>query len=369
MSMKIVITCGGTGGHITPALAIADTLRQNVRGADIRFVGGVRGLEGQLVTAAGYSITLLQVRGLRRSLSPSNLGVLWEQRRAIGQAASLLRAFGPDIVIGTGGYACYPTLRAAVSLGIVTAVHESNAVPGLAVRRLAGKVDRVWVNFAAAAAALPRGARVLAVGNPTRGTLCSSLSRGTDARLRVLSFGGSLGADALNAAVLDLMEAERRRGGVCHLHAAGREHLEAVRRSFTARGLDGAAGFTLVPFIEDMALQMAQADLVICRAGAMSISELAMAGCAAVLVPSPHVTGDHQRKNARVLEQEGAAVCVEEEALPRGELTQTVLALLDRAPKRQSLSAAITAFATPDANARILADVRQMVEAAARRGK
>ena len=222
-------------------------------------------------------------------------------------------------------------------------------------------MDRVWVNFAATAAALPRKARVLAVGNPTRGSGTVWRKRGADAPLRVLSFGGSLGADALNAAVLDLMEAERERGGICHLHATGRDHYEKVKAAFSGRGLDRDPAFALAPFVEDMPSRMAEAHLVICRAGAMSISELALCGRAALLVPSPNVTGDHQYKNAKVLADAGAAVLVEESALKSGALTATALALLAETERRQALERAITAFATPDANKRIYADICEIV--------
>ena len=358
--MRIVIGCGGTGGHISPALAIADVVRANDKKAQIEFVGGEKGMEGHLVPAAGYPIKLLHVQGLSRSLSPKNLGVLWEMRRAVAQVREWLRAARPDMVIGTGGYACYPTLRAAVSLGIPTAVHESNATPGLAVRRLARQVDRVWVCFAQTASALPKGTHVLTVGNPVRRISSLPHKRQAEA-VHVLSFGGSLGADALNLAVLSLMEAERELPYVCHLHATGKARYADALTEFERRGLQQCDRFALVPFIEDMPQRMATADLVICRAGAMSISEIAALGKAAVLVPSPNVTGDHQYKNARLLADANAALLVEERNLAEGALSHAALMLLHDAGERERLARAVGAFATPDADRLIYEDIRRLV--------
>lgn len=361
MIMRIVISCGGTGGHIIPAIAIADTVKRNIKSAELLFVGGEQGMERTLVEGAGYPIVTLRVRGLSRSLTPQNLKVLAETVSAVKAAKGILRDFAPDAVIGTGGYACYPTLRAATALGIPTALHESNAVPGLAVRLLAKRVDRIWLNFAAAAEGLPRRAPVLTVGNPLRSDRHPAKTASPKGKLRVLSFGGSLGAAALNAAIPQLMVAEQRQGGIAHLHATGKGHCEGVLQALHTVGLSGDADFCAVPFIDDMPARMAEADLVICRAGAMSISELAALGKAAVLIPSPNVTGNHQHKNAALLASAGAACLLTEQELRAGKLTEVVTALLRDADRRRALSEAISAFAVPDANRRILDDLRLLL--------
>lgn len=360
--MKMIVTCGGTGGHITPALAIADTVRQNLPKAEILFVGTEGGMENTLVARAGYPIRTLAICGLRRSLSLQNLRALYLAVRATAQAKAILRELAPDIVVGTGGYACYPMLRAAAELKIPTAVHESNAVPGLAVRRLAGRVDRVWLNFEAAALHLPRGAAVRVVGNPLP-VRCAkdSWKKPQDGILRVLSFGGSLGASALNKAVLFLMETERIMPEVRHCHATGRREYDAAHAAFASRGLSGCTRLELLPYIEDMPRRMAEADLVICRAGAMSISELAAAGVAAILVPSPNVTGNHQYKNAKVLSDAGAAVLVSEcdlDVTLRGQ----AVALLKSETQRAALAASISRFARPEANRLIYTDICDLVK-------
>lgn len=318
-------------------------------------------MEGELVTAAGYPIERLRVRGLSRSLSPENIRILWEMRRAVGHAKALIRSFSPDIVIGTGGYACYPTLRAAAAMGIPTAVHESNAVPGLAVKRLSGRVDRVWLNFASASALLPH-ANVRVVGNPIRANGSFEHIAAKDGFLRVLSFGGSLGADEINRAALELMLEEQKSGKIRHLHATGKKNFEAVQKTFLEKGLGGDPCFSLTPFIENMSEQLARADVVIARAGAMTVSELALWGKCAVLIPSPNVTGNHQYKNAKVLADAGAAYLLEERFLQNGGLTTVVMALLNDGPRRMALANEIKAFAKPNANRLILEDIFSLIK-------
>ena len=366
--MRVLLTCGGTGGHITPAIAIADMLCENLAGTSCLFVGTEGGMENKLVAAAGYEIRALRVMGLSRKNPLALLHTAHVLRRAKRTATDIIRDFSPDIIIGTGSYACYPALAAGASLGIPTAVHESNAVPGLAVRLLAKRLSRVWLGFAEAEKHLPKGARALAVGNPTprgfgRVGEPYPLPRGT--MRMVLSFGGSLGAAKLNDAVLSLIAAERNMSGVFHLHATGRRDFERMQRLLAERGLANDTHVALVPFIENMSAAMAAADLVICRAGAMSLTELALAGRAAILVPSPNVTGDHQTKNAAVLAASGAALMIEESFLGNGTLEGAVSELLRDGARRKRMEEAVRSFAHADANRRIFTDVLSLV----RRGK
>lgn len=361
--MKVIVSCGGTGGHITPALAIADIIRQNAPRSEILFVGAVGGMEEQLVAAAGYPIRLLAVRGLLRRLTPENLKVLHEAYLAARAAEQLLKEFCPDIVIGTGGYASYPTLLAATRFRIPSAVHESNAVAGLAVKRLATRVDRVWLNFADAGKGISKRAATLTVGNPVRqgGGLVppAPLPRGCQQML--LSFGGSLGAAAINRGALELAGAIAKRPDIYYLHASGKRDYERMREEYRVRGLLEKSNLLLLPFISDMPQQMAAADLVISRAGAITISELASARCASILIPSPNVTGNHQYKNARVLADAGAAVVLPESELTEGVLADKALQLLADDARRATLSRAIGAFSTPQAGERIWRDIQHLI--------
>ncbi len=356
--MRVMITCGGTGGHITPAIAIADTIKQKSPAAHILFVGGLGGMEERLVTAAGYSIRLLRVVGLPRRPTPSALRAVFLTAAAVRAARHLVAEWSPDLVIGTGGYACYPTLFAAAARGIPTAVHESNAVPGLAVKLLAGRVDRIWLNFREAGERLKQKDKLAVVGNPLpRGcaqTRLQPLPGEGDPML--LSFGGSLGADALNCAVLSLMAEHRHEPRVHFLHATGRRCFADFEAAMTERGLAGHPRIRAVPYIDDMPRQMARATLVIARAGAMTISELAAMRKPAILIPSPNVTGNHQYKNAAALAAAGAARLLREEELQAG-LSPLVRELLSSQEARAALAHAIGGFAVPDANDRIWGEI------------
>jgi len=360
--MKVIITCGGTGGHITPALAIADIILENDPHARLLFVGGTRGMEGEIVSQAGYEIRLLAVQGITRKLSFSNLKALRDMRRAVKKAREILTEFTPDIVIGTGGYACYPALRAASEMGIPTAVHESNAAPGLAVRTLAPRLDRVWLNFAEARAALPPEANALVMGNPLpRGystPVPAPLPKGVHTFL--LSFGGSVGANELNRAALSLMEQLAEHPDIFYLHATGKREYERVHAQFCESGLDRCANLSLVPYITEMSRYMAAADLVICRAGAMSVSELAALGRPAILVPSPNVTDDHQHKNAMAPAARGGAVLLPEKELSR--LSDEVFSLLGDEKRRREMGRQMRQLHHPDANAKIWRDIVQILK-------
>lgn len=356
--MRAIITCGGTGGHITPALAIADIIKARDARAELLFVGAKHGMEGEMVSRAGYDVRLLELEGLARRLTFENVRVLWHAVRARREAAEIVKLFDPDIVIGTGGYACYPTLRAAIDAKVPSVVHESNAVPGLTVKLLAPRLTRVWLNFERAREALPRGASTLVVGNPiTRACVTPTAISLPEGRKRMLlSFGGSLGADALNSAVLSLMERVAEHPEIYHLHATGKRAYEKVYQEFCQRGLKAHKNLSLVPFITPMPSYMAAADLVISRAGAMTVSELAALGRAAILVPSPNVTGNHQYKNAAALAAREAAVLLREEEL-EAKLTQTVFSLLENEEKRGRMSRNIRLFYDPQANERIWRDI------------
>ena len=359
--MKVMITCGGTGGHITPAIAIADLLKSNVSGCEILFVGTEGGMENTLVKDAGYPIRTLSVVGLSRKNPMAAFRTVHLLRKAVKGAKVIIDAFAPDIVIGTGSYACYPALSAAISRGIPTAVHESNALPGLAVRMLAPKLSRVWLGFDAAREHLPKKTSCLTVGNPLpRGFCTQRQEKREQAHKRiVLSFGGSLGAPAINGAVLQLMEQTRHMENVYHVHATGKREWEPFSRELAARGLAEDKRLEILPFISDMPKRMREATVVICRAGAMSISEIAMAGRAAVLVPSPNVTGDHQLKNAQALGRQGAAVLIEEHEIAE-RLRETVVDLLESKEKRREIEERVKAFAHPDANRSILEDIMRL---------
>lgn len=342
-----------------PAIAIADIIRARSDRAEILFLGASGGMEEKLVPQAGYAIRTLRVMGLSRRVSAANLKAAYLALRSTAAAVDLLEDLKPDIVIGTGGYASYPALRAAIRCGVPAVVHESNAVAGLAVRHLSARLDRVWLNFDEARETLARTASVKTVGNP----LPRGYERPTPAslpvgkRYMVLSFGGSRGASELNRAVLTLMEWEKERSDIYHVHATGEREYEAFCHEMEKRNLSRRSQYRVVPFLSPMAPYMAAADVVICRAGAMSLSELAALSKAAILVPSPNVTGNHQYRNAKALADKGAALLMEEAAMTETSLRDAVFSLLSDREARHSVEMAIHAFHHPRANEEIYEDI------------
>lgn len=373
MGLRVLMTGGGTGGHVNPALAIANTIKQNIPDSVIEYVGTSRGIENKLVPRAGYKLHHVEIRGLRRSLSLSNLKTAYYVLTSPAKAARLINAFKPDIVIGTGGYVCWPVVKAAADKGIPTVLHESNAIPGVAVKMLASKVDRIYLNFEKAGENLSCKEKLIHVGNPLLSTSAQLSSEEAKKKLGIpeeckyflLSYGGSLGAQKVNEAVISLMKAfSSKHPEVYHLHATGAIENATTVEAFKNAGLDKYPNIKLVEYIYDMPIQMAAADLIICRAGAMTVSELAMCGKCAIFIPSPNVTDNHQYKNAKVLSDAGAAVVFEEKELEGGCLEEQVekLLSLNGEEERKQMSEKIKEFAVPDANKLIYKDILKVIE-------
>jgi len=368
--MRVLMTGGGTGGHINPAIAIANTIKQNVPNSEILFVGRESGLENKLVPAAGYDIKYVEIQGIRRSLSPQNIKTAYLAAISPYKAKKIIREFKPDIVIGTGGYVCWPVLRAAAMMGVPSAVHESNAVPGVATKMLSKYVDRIWLNFKETEKYIKQKGKTVHVGNPLLGEF-SSLTK-EEARRKlgiddkygcfILSFGGSLGAEKVNEAVLELMrDYSSKQDDVYHVHATGAIEYEAATKMFSDYGLNGAENIKLLEYIYDMPCQMAAADIVISRAGAMTVSELSMQKKVSVMIPSPNVTNNHQYKNAKVLADADAAVLIEEKELFDGRLEKEIRSLRTTDGRVEKMRESISAFAVKDANKRILDEVFELI--------
>ncbi len=362
--MRILMTGGGTAGHVNPALAIAATIKEKQPDAEIAFVASAlpRDKANDLVPRAGYPLHTVHIQGMARPIwKPSNLKLPFLMAKSKSEAGRIIDEFRPDLIVGTGGFACWPTCRMGIRKGIPTALHESNALPGQAVLKLKDKADLVMVNFEATLDRLGAGKHMVRVGNPMMPGFRESAREEARRRLGlapdelfVLSFGGSLGAEYVNDAVVKLAAELTSNDRVKLLHAAGKRDYDRVRGTWEQTPAGNCERMKLVDYIYDMPDQMAAADLVISRAGAMSISELALTGKAAVLIPSPYVAEQHQLKNAMALVKEGAGVCVEEHTLPSGTLTASVADLLASADKRALMGTCIREkFACPDANDRI----------------
>lgn len=367
--MKLILTGGGTAGHVNPAIAIAEAVAEVARESEFLFIGREGGGENAAVTRAGIRLATLRVEGLSRSMSPKNIRALWRAVRSTGEAREIIREFAPDAVLGTGGYVCWPVLRAARSLGIPTAIHESNAYPGLVTRMLAGSADLVLVGCGRTLENLKPRANTIVVGNPLRRGFGLIGRRAARARLgieggelSVISFGGSIGADKLNRAVIGTMTDERLRAmPIRHIHAVGERYFGEVERE-NPELCRGISRRKVVSYINNMPEEMRAADLVICRAGAMTLSEIEAVGVASILIPSPNVTDDHQRKNAEVLVREGAAVMIAEGELTAAGLAAVMRGVLLDGDGRRKMAARASSLAMPDAGRRIAAELLRLAD-------
>jgi UDP-N-acetylglucosamine--N-acetylmuramyl-(pentapeptide) pyrophosphoryl-undecaprenol N-acetylglucosamine transferase len=358
--LRVLLTGGGSGGHVNPAIAIADTIRMNQPDAEIAFVGVKGGKECDLVPRAGYPLYYVESQGIRRSLSPSNIKALITAVTSphSKQTKEILENFKPDIVIGTGGYVCWPLLRAASIAGIPTVVHESNCLPGLAVKVLQYSVDSILLNFPQAKEHLQKKNKCVVVGNPLRGAFGSISKQAArqklgiaDDEMLVLCSAGSLGSSVINQAVLEMLrQMAPVRPNVRFVLSAGTKNFMSAMGLYEEYELDRCPNVFVKDYLYDMPYQVAAADVVISRAGAMSLSEVARMGKACVIIPSPYVPDNHQLRNASAMADCEAALMVEEKDFSGGALPLAVNALLDDADLRRSLEGNIRAFAGEDAN-------------------
>ena len=334
-----MLSGGGTAGHVTPAIAMAEIITERYPDAEVIFVGRSGGDENRAILKKGYPLSTLEIEGLPRKLGISSAVSLFKAGRALVKARTLIKRYRPDAVIGTGGYVSWPILRAASGMGITTLIHESNAYPGMVTRMLAKRCDAVLLGFKEAEEHLKRPRRVYVTGNPvTSGfsTIPKQEARRmlgiSGSEMLIISFGGSLGAERLNSAIAGSMrKLSGMRYRITHVHATGRRHYDSVCKEFPE--LVKKRGTRLVPYIEEMALWMSAADLAITRSGAMTVAELAAAALPAILIPSPNVTDDHQTKNASAAVSSGCALIVPESELCEERITGEILKLY-KEPRR-----------------------------------
>lgn len=369
--MRVLMTGGGTGGHVNPALAIAEIIKTNVPDAEIAFVGTKRGLENTLVPRAGYKLYHIDIQGIERSLSLSNLKTAYLVMTSPHAAKKIIKEFAPDIVIGTGGYVCWPLLRAASAMNIPTMIHESNSTAGVAVKQLKNKVDVIMTNFESTAETLKCKAKTIRVGNPisldfgryTKEEARKLLGISDDVKSVVLSLGGSRGAHKINEIMLKVMlDLTSKRKDVMHFHACGSRDFGYAQKTFAEYGLEGKKNLVISEYIYNMPIMMAAADIVICRAGAMTISEVAAMNKAAIIIPSPNVTDDHQYKNAKQLADEDAAIVFRESELTDKVIIDTVDALIKNPARRERLSKNIDAFAVKDVRETIYFEICELLK-------
>lgn len=350
MQVFALVTGGGTGGHVYPGLALAEALM--ARGHDrasLHWVGSARGLEATVVPEAGFSINLLPGRGLQRRLTPENLSVAAQSAAALAHAVRLVRRLRPRVVVGVGGYASLPCVVAARAAGVPVVVHEQNAAPGLA--------NRIAVRLGARAAVSLPGTPLpgaVVTGNPVRAAVATLTRHPSAERPLVVVFGGSLGARTLNRAAVGLYDAWRHRAEVVVHHVTGAAgHAESLEGLAAMRRAGDILEYRLVRYEDRMPDLYAAASLMVCRAGATTVAELAAAGVPSVLVPLPGAPGDHQTRNALALVEAGAAALVPDAECDGARLAAEVGALLEQPERLEAMGGAARALARPDAADRL----------------
>ncbi len=363
--LKILFAGGGTAGHINPALAVAGYIKENHPDAEIYYIGTAGRLEAKLVPEKGYDFRTIDVVGFSRSLSPAgiikNVSAVKKAITASNRCKKLLKEINPDVVMGTGGYVSGPVLKTAQRMGFKTAIHEQNAFPGVTTKMLAGGADTVMLAMKEADEHLKLNKKPVVTGNPIRLELLKITREearkklGLDNRPLILSFGGSLGAEKVNEAVTELIKWHNGKGKFYHIHATGKFGYEDMKNALSDITL--ADEIDLREYINDMDVCMAAADLVVCRAGAITLGELQACGKPSILIPSPYVAENHQFHNAMTLKKAGAAEVLEEKDLTGETLIKEVEALINNKPKLEEMSDNAKKSAIIDANERIYKEI------------
>jgi len=364
--MNVIFTCGGTGGHINPAIAIANIWKERHPDTKFLFVGGGDELEQELVPKAGYELVCVPAYGIRRSKDfqsiKRNVKAVWLTVSGIQKCRKIFKDFKPDIVVGTGGYASFQALAAGKSMGIPTCVHESNAMPGMTTKMASKFVDKVLVCFPESVKHYKDASRVEVVGMPVRREFIYTEKEqarkelGLDERPVVMSAFGSQGAKVMNETMAELFLLEKEAGfPYQHIHAVGSFGWEWMPKLVAEKGIDLAVdtAITMKEYLYNMPTVMAAADVVISRAGASTCNEIAASGTPCVLIPSPNVTDNHQEKNARALEKPGGAVVILEKDCSAQKIFDEIKAIVYDPKKSGTMQKALRSIVVPDSAERV----------------
>ena len=364
--MNIIFTCGGTGGHINPAIAVANAWKERHPDSNILFIGAMGHMEEKLVPAAGYALRTFPTCGMSRKLNFSgiknNIKAVTNVIRAVNGCRKIIREFKPDVIIGTGGYASFPALKAGKMMKVPVCVHEANAMPGLTTRMAADWADKVLVCFEESAKHYQHPDRVQGVGMPVRKEFiltdkaAARKELGLDERPLIVSTFGSQGARAMNFAMADMMKLECEEGyPFQHIHGVGSFGWEWMPDHVKGLGVDveSSGAIDMREYIYNMPTVMAAADVIISRAGASSCNEIAASGTPCILIPSPNVTDNHQEKNARAIAAKGGAVVVLEKDCTAQALYTTVKEILGDQQRRADMEKALRSACILDSAERI----------------
>lgn len=369
--MKVMIAAAGTGGHINPGLAIANKIKEKEPNSEIIFIGTNRGLENDLVPRAGYQLKQINAYGFNRQLSISNLKKIYKTFCCIGEMRKMIKDFQPDMVIGTGGYICVPVGLAASKEKVPLVLHESNAFPGIAVKLLSKKADKVLVGFEDAKKRLPKAKKVVLTGTPTKvkkhdiseiqkKQMLQSLNL-SDQKPVVLFFGGSQGAQSINESLMKII-LEKKNDTYQMIWAAGPAQYEMIKEKLADknRKIENIPDVKIVPYIYNMEEIMNMVDLVVCRSGAMTITEIANVGKPAIFIPFPFATENHQEYNAKVLEKVGAARIILDKNLTAEELDRQIHEMVKDRKQLMQMGEKANKIAIPNVEEKIYREVKEL---------
>jgi len=369
--MKVVIAAAGTGGHINPGIAIANKIKKENKNVQITFIGTNRGLENDLVPRSGYKLKQIEAYGINRKISLQNMKNMVKTLKSFKTAKRIIKEIKPDLVIGTGGYICGPSILAAKKYKIPTMLHESNAFPGVSVKLLANRVNTVLVGFEDAKSRLAKAKKVVVTGTPSK-VKKIELTKAQKEELKkqfditnnlpiVLIFGGSQGAKTINNAVIDIIQ-NKLNNNYQIIWAVGQKQYDILRENLKSNGLNinNIPNTKIVSYIYNMEEVMNLADLIIARSGAMTITEVANVGKPAIFIPFPFATENHQEYNAKVLANVGAAKIILDKDLNKDILNSSILDIINDKEKMKKMGKNAEKIAINDVEDRIYEEIKKI---------
>lgn len=370
--MRVIIAAAGTGGHINPGIAIANKIMQEEKNSEILFVGTSRGIEKDLVPRAGYKLETVEAYGLSKKINKDNIKKMIKTVKSVKVAEKIIKKFKPDIVIGTGGYICGPVITAANKLKIPTMLHESNSFPGLAVKMLSKKVDTIMLGFKEAKEFLPKAKNVVVTGTPTK-IKKLNLSIDDIKKIKkemnlnenlplVLVFGGSQGAKKINDVMTDIIIKNMNKNYQI-IWAVGQKNFEEVKKVFKENKIDieNLQNAKVLPYIYDMEKIMNISDVIVCRSGAITITEICKIGKPAIFIPLPNVSQNHQEKNARVLQKIGAAYIILNNEITNEKLSDTINTIIKDKNKIKEMGEKANKIAIDNVEDKIYKEIKKLI--------
>ena len=364
--MKVIIAAAGTGGHINPGIAIANEIMKNEPNSKIIFIGTDSGIENDLIPRAGYELKTLDAYGLKRKLTLTNFKRMYKTFKSYKMAKKIVKEFKPDIIIGTGGYICVPVILAGVKYKVKTMLHESNAFPGVAVKILSGKVDTVMVSFEDAKKRLSKAKNIVITGTPTKVSkidltdnqktkLKSELHINNDLPI-VLAFGGSQGAESINNSLVEIINNKLNKD--YHLiWSVGTDKYENIRQQIT-----NPSNLSLLPYIYNMEEILNLADVIVCRSGAMTITEISRCHKPAIFIPFPYATENHQEYNAKVLADVGAAKIILDKNLNSNILNETLHEIIKDRENMEKMSIKAETVEIKNVEENIYKEIKKLIK-------